>query len=499
MTAEGGVCYSVVGVAHRLPVRRPITAKQGAALRGYVPLVARGKSRTRKGGLTTDCRLIVAVGSDSSNEDCRARETGSPPQGHGAWRRWSSAAGRSRARAEPVLSSSGQPGGRAGQGDVGVLHGRHARSAIRAYVLREAIAWGATDGVLVSDPAFAGSETLATARALTGVGEGGPVRARPRRSQPGRCRHRAGRSGSGRASRPAIRVRYEAGGAVRRRGQGPLRVRRRPQRATCANADRAFDVETLDRASEGRPGRQGGGPWGQDGNGTYVGEVRVLELDCARRLLHGSDPADLDQAVRLIVERSALARADELHRPTVPSTAMACERTGHRCRGRSTAAIGRWRRRPGRPQRRRGRGRYCGRGDGLGPSGAPVGDPVAEHHVGPRGREAVLPPRSAPGSPMTRLAWRSAVWSARTTRNCWRGSPHSEGGWSLQSCGARRRRWLRSGRGCSTAWQPRPVSALPVTEVARATSPASSRSMYDPGAPPDRGLLQRASRRANHQ
>jgi len=32
--------------------------------------------------------------------------------------------------------------------------------------LREAIAWGATDGVLITDPAFAGSDTLATARAL---------------------------------------------------------------------------------------------------------------------------------------------------------------------------------------------------------------------------------------------------------------------------------------------------------------------------------------------
>jgi electron transfer flavoprotein alpha subunit len=32
--------------------------------------------------------------------------------------------------------------------------------------LREAIAWGADDGVLISDPAFAGSDTLATARAL---------------------------------------------------------------------------------------------------------------------------------------------------------------------------------------------------------------------------------------------------------------------------------------------------------------------------------------------
>src|SRR5262249_35826778 len=32
--------------------------------------------------------------------------------------------------------------------------------------LREAIAWGADDGVLVTDVAFAGSDTLATARAL---------------------------------------------------------------------------------------------------------------------------------------------------------------------------------------------------------------------------------------------------------------------------------------------------------------------------------------------
>src|SRR5215831_20197188 len=36
-------------------------------------------------------------------------------------------------------------------------------------VLREAIAWGADRGILVSDPAFAGSDTLATARALAAV------------------------------------------------------------------------------------------------------------------------------------------------------------------------------------------------------------------------------------------------------------------------------------------------------------------------------------------
>ena len=49
--------------------------------------------------------------------------------------------------------------------------GRHARAAGAEDVLREAIAWGSdrgveVDGILVSDPAFAGSDTLATARAL---------------------------------------------------------------------------------------------------------------------------------------------------------------------------------------------------------------------------------------------------------------------------------------------------------------------------------------------
>jgi electron transfer flavoprotein alpha subunit len=42
-------------------------------------------------------------------------------------------------------------------------------------VLAEAIAWGADDGVLISDPAFAGSDTLATSRALAGaITSGGP-------------------------------------------------------------------------------------------------------------------------------------------------------------------------------------------------------------------------------------------------------------------------------------------------------------------------------------
>ena len=66
--------------------------------------------------------------------------------------------------------------------------------------LREAIAWGLArdvdiDGVLVTDPAFAGSDTLATARALAAaLRRDGPVRSRsspaatPSTPTPGRSR-----------------------------------------------------------------------------------------------------------------------------------------------------------------------------------------------------------------------------------------------------------------------------------------------------------------------
>ena len=68
-------------------------------------------------------------------------------------------------------------------------------------VLREAIAWGLdrgvpTTGVLVSDPAFAGSDTLATARALGAalaqVGAPG-VLTSPRRTRRGSWRSRPSR------------------------------------------------------------------------------------------------------------------------------------------------------------------------------------------------------------------------------------------------------------------------------------------------------------------
>ena len=79
--------------------------------------------------------------------------------------------------------------------------------------LREAIAWGLDrdvdiDGVLVTDPAFAGSDTLATARALAAALEReGPFDLVLVGPQLGRRRHRPGRPRARRAARPAVRHR----------------------------------------------------------------------------------------------------------------------------------------------------------------------------------------------------------------------------------------------------------------------------------------------------
>ena len=130
-------------------------------------------------------------------------------------------------------------------------------------VLREAIACGADAGVLISDPAFAGSDTLATARALAaalaregpfdlilntaedvlreaiacgadagvlisrpclrrfrhpghracpggGAGPRGTFRPDPGGTQLGRCRNRPGPAGAGRVVGPAVRLRGAA-------------------------------------------------------------------------------------------------------------------------------------------------------------------------------------------------------------------------------------------------------------------------------------------------
>jgi electron transfer flavoprotein alpha subunit len=200
-------------------------------------------------------------------------------------------------------------------------------------VLREAIAWGRDRdvdirGVLVTDPAFAGSDTLATARALAATlehegpfdlvlvgrnsvdadtGQVGPELAElldlPFLTG---VRHLAVRDG-------AVEARCE-------HDDGWLQAEVHLP-AVLSTAERLTDPTKVD--PEGRAQVEaarittltaadlGPGPWGQAASPTWVGPVRVM----AHERLHRRQPdAPLEQQVRdaveLLVERGALHRDD---------------------------------------------------------------------------------------------------------------------------------------------------------------------------------------------
>lgn len=190
-------------------------------------------------------------------------------------------------------------------------------------VLREAIAWGASDGVLITDPAFAGSDTLATARALAAALE---------REGPfdlvlvGRNSVDADTGQVGPEVAELLDLPFVTGVKQLDLGEGQLRVLceeddgqservvRLP--AIASTAERLCDPAKVE--PEGRAAvpadrirvltaaELGAGPWGEDGSGTYVGEVRVLEIERAHMQLSGSVDDQVDDAVRLLVERGAL-------------------------------------------------------------------------------------------------------------------------------------------------------------------------------------------------
>ncbi|HVS40828.1 MAG TPA: FAD-binding protein [Candidatus Dormibacteraeota bacterium] len=188
--------------------------------------------------------------------------------------------------------------------------------------LREAIAWGADDGVLVTDPALAGSDTLATARALAAavrlLGDVDVVV----------C---------GRNSVDADTAQVPAElaelldlpllAAVRELGLEERRLRVRCE-TDDGTADREVDLpavvscaerlcEPCKVAPEGRAEvaadrirrlettALGDGPWGQQGSPTRVGRVRHLAADRQRLRLDGPVHEQVHRAVSLLEERRA--------------------------------------------------------------------------------------------------------------------------------------------------------------------------------------------------
>jgi len=191
-------------------------------------------------------------------------------------------------------------------------------------VLREAVAWGADDGVLVSDPAFAGSDTLATARALAAavVGEGpfdlvlvgrNSIDADTGQVGP-EVAELLGLPFAGSVRRLAI----DGGTAsVRCELDDGWREALVPLPAVLSTAERLCEPAKV--APEGRaavPAHRlrrlraadlGPGPFGVAASRTVVGRVRVMEVDRRRLVLDGDVASQAARAAELLVEWGAVS------------------------------------------------------------------------------------------------------------------------------------------------------------------------------------------------
>ena len=191
--------------------------------------------------------------------------------------------------------------------------------------LREAIAWGCDDGVLVTDPAFAGSDTLATARtlaaALAVVGPFDLVLV-------GRNSVDADTGQVGPQVAELADLAFATGvrtlaldGAValvQCEEDDGYSERSVTLPAVLSCAERLTDPAKVDPAGRDAvdaarirtlaPADLGAGPWGTLASGTYVGETRVFDVERARQRLSGPVDEQIDAAVRLLRSRGALDR-----------------------------------------------------------------------------------------------------------------------------------------------------------------------------------------------
>jgi electron transfer flavoprotein alpha subunit len=207
--------------------------------------------------------------------------------------------------------------------------------------LREAVAWGADAGVHLCDPAFAGSDTLATARALAAaigkfgafdlvlVGrnslDGDTGQVGPEIAELTGLPFASGVRVMGMAGETLdltleyddgweeVEVKLPALLSVAERLCEPCKM---PPDKRAAVAD---DTIRLVSAAEIGPG-----PWGAAGSPTVVGHTRALEHDRAAKVLTGDLDIQAAEGVALLVERGALDRVE----PTLSETSMTSETSG---------------------------------------------------------------------------------------------------------------------------------------------------------------------------
>jgi electron transfer flavoprotein alpha subunit len=195
-------------------------------------------------------------------------------------------------------------------------------------VLREAVAWGADEGVHLCDPAFAGSDTLATARALVAAlrregpfdlvlvgrnsidgdtGQVGPELAELA-GLPFACGvRRLGLAGEILRLElehddgwEEIEVALPALLSVAERLCDPCKVDPDGRQAVPAKRLRRLTAADL-----------GEGPWGEAASPTRVGAVRLMPHTRVGQVLSGDLDAQVNEAVRLLLERGALTSGSQ--------------------------------------------------------------------------------------------------------------------------------------------------------------------------------------------
>jgi electron transfer flavoprotein alpha subunit len=190
-------------------------------------------------------------------------------------------------------------------------------------VLREAIAWGADGGIHICDEAFAGSDTLATARALAAALEAsGPydLVLVGRNSLDGET----GQVGPelaellGMPFADGVKELEDCGGWLRlalELDDGMQEVELALP-AVLSVAERLCDpckvapegraVVPAERITRVGPGELGPGPWGQRGSPTVVGPTHPMEHSRTLQVLDGPVEVQVEAAVRALIERGAL-------------------------------------------------------------------------------------------------------------------------------------------------------------------------------------------------
>jgi len=194
-------------------------------------------------------------------------------------------------------------------------------------VLREAVAWGADRGVHLCDPAFGGSDTLATARALAAallregpfdlvlVGrnslDGDTGQVGPEIAQLTGLPFAAGVRVMGITGEDlSLTLEHDDGTEeVEVALPALLSVAERLCEPCKVPAPKRAEVPS-DRIRVMTAALLGEGPWGQEGSPTTVGRTHAMHHDRAAKVLSGTPAEQVAEAVALLVQRGALTAAE---------------------------------------------------------------------------------------------------------------------------------------------------------------------------------------------